>query len=206
MKHLAVCIPHLNNISKETYRSLNILLSLEGYKFDFFEIISTNLAHSRNLLAKNSKNYHRLLFIDSDIFFNKEDVIQLLNHNLSIIGGAYEVNGLPELITAGNWGSVIGMPQMLPKSSVGLHKVNMIGMGFAAIKSDVFKILPEPWFMGEVINTSNGKVISNEDIGFFLKCQRANLNIYIDTDIKVGHKTRPIETRTILERINNANT
>lgn len=62
-----------------------------------------------------------------------------------------------------------------------LQKVDAVGSGVILIRTDVFKILPKPWFHSPGIG---------EDIFFSYQCGRHGIDVWVDTSVKTVHKPR----------------
>jgi hypothetical protein len=150
-----------------------------------------------------------LLWVDTDIAFEPDQVGQLLEHDLDIVGGCYL-----NVFGTGQQGTGDGPP--IPVASVqtgpgkfkrgdvlpqtGLHKVSGLGMGFTLVRRVVFeKLTTGPlWPFAELAVTGEdiGAVdevdkrtihMLSEDITFCFRAQAAGFEVYLDMDCKVRH-------------------
>jgi hypothetical protein len=140
---------------------LQNIMSKYGVEVKFSFLFNESLiTRARNYLVDEflRTDYTHMLFIDSDIHFNPQDVIALLALDKDVIGGPYPKKSI-------NWGNVAqaarNHPQMEPReleALVGEYVFNVvkgtqqfqvseplevmeIGTGFMMIKRDVFKKL-----------------------------------------------------------------
>lgn len=150
----------------------------------------------------NNSNHEYLFFLDSDIGFNPNDVIKLLNYNLDIVSGAYPMKTLPPRYC-------VNIKQ--PKNQRGdLIEIEGNGLGFCLIKREVFikiaehypglKYIPSdncPDYPPSENETKNSyhyfseiKIndhFLSEDHSFFYRCRNLGYNLWLDTSIKLNH-------------------
>jgi len=78
-----------------------------------------------------------------------------------------------------------------------LMKVDYTGMGWMLVKSGVFEKIQYPWFSPEwhemtIMDPSGGehkvKEFTMEDVGFCEKVKRLNMDVFVDTNVVVGHE------------------
>ena len=78
----------------------------------------------------NNTDHEYLFFLDSDIGFNPEDVLKLINHQVDIVTGAYPMKTIPIRYC---------MNIIQPEQRKGdLVKIEGNGMGFSLIHRNVF--------------------------------------------------------------------
>jgi hypothetical protein len=120
--------------------------------------------------------YDRLIFVDTDQVFRSNHVINLLNHNVDIVGGVImATDGRPCVF--GLDGERWFVNEENPKR---LAEVGAIGMGFTAIKREVlveedcvFRISYDPY--------------TSEDRNFCLGARMNHFKIYADPGLRIGH-------------------
>lgn len=131
-----------------------------------------------------------MVFIDSDISFNWENMLRLLAFSTEypIISGAYPNKKEPTSFTV-NW-----MDNKLNKH--GLLPVHSMGIGFTAIQRQVFeKLDAEPYYHKKLKRDLKAYfqcklrdgVFMGEDIFFFDSVVKAGFQPYIDPRIELGH-------------------
>lgn len=134
--------------------------------------------------------YDKILWIDSDIAFSAEDVLNIYNSPYDITSGAYllatgEVVAYKELFGPGmTIDEVLKMKNPI--------KIFGAGMGFMAVKSGVFESLSRPWFQSPIAKTVyNNKEFSfpimGEDLSFCYRANDAGFEVWLDPRIKVQH-------------------
>lgn len=145
---------------------------------------------SRDHIAKVAVNegYDYVLFADSDMVFNADDLNKLMSHNTDIVSGYYvSRNGennpvvYTKIITRRQF--PFRSPELIRDNQVsGYGPAAACGFGFCLIKTSVFKSmfkryksLFEPkWGVGE-------------DAAFCIRARKCGYEIFCDRDVKLGH-------------------
>lgn len=187
---LAVCIPARDQMHTATaFHLYNLSQVLTRLDIDNKLFISpgTLIANQRHELVKSAQEWNatHVLFIDSDIEFTAQHVLNLLEFDEPIVGAAYSKRIEPFITTAwteiDNWDSWVN-----PLQQTDSHiKIAAMGLGFCLIKIEVFTQLDLPWFqLGFHHNQYTG-----EDIEFFRKCSANDIDIWLDvqTTCELGH-------------------
>lgn len=159
----------------------------------------------------NGDKFDIWVTIDSDILFNAEQVLELIasTEQHPVVSGMYRLEDLESFAaiksfdtsyyakngnyeymkneTIENWKSETSMKFM---------PVCYTGLGFFACTKEVLDKMTYPFFYGEQKNivTDDGKVIvemTTEDMNFCRNIQNAGFEIFLNTDLRVGH-TKPI--------------
>lgn len=130
----------------------------------------------------NSDATH-LLFIDSDILFQTQDIITLLERNKDIIGAHYNMKVQPPISTV-KVHDKNGV-DISKKTLDGLLEVYAVATGFMLIKRKVFETLPHPWFSYR--QDDQGNTVVGEDIWLCEKAREKGFKIYCDPSIKIKH-------------------
>ena len=145
--------------------------------------------------------------IDSDIVFTFEQVEKLIESTDEhpVVAGMYRMSDLVNYAFVKDWGETYfktnGTFQFIKPEEVAKWKeetefkyfpVVYSGMGFMAIRKEVFDNIKYPYFDSEVmtITAEDGKVIRDicsEDVSFCKKITQAGYQIMVNTDIRVGH-------------------
>jgi hypothetical protein len=152
-------------------------------------------------------NFDVWITIDSDIVFTPEQVIELIestDHH-PVVAGMYRMADLTNFAFVKDWDLTFfkkngafkfSTPEEIEtwKKETGFkyYPVVYTGMGFMAIKKEVFDKMKYPYFDSEteVIQCEDGKVIRDicsEDVAFSKNIIKAGYEIMINTDIRVGH-------------------
>lgn len=181
-------MPCMRTIPYRTVMSL-----LKTVKKDAVEpmVVEGSLVYdARDTIARYAvdQGYDYILYVDSDMVFDKSDIERLVSHNTDICSGLYisrdgQNNNVAysEIITRRRW------PYREPKLIVdhttsGYGSVAAVGFGFCLIKTSVaesmfkhYKSIFEPkWGVGE-------------DAAFCIRAKRCGYEIYIDRDVRLGH-------------------
>ena len=169
------------------------------------------IPRGRNKIAKMfmESPYKYLMFIDSDIVFQRSMVTKLRNHNKGIVGGVYLKKTLP-------YTPVLNAPL---GEEDGLMVMREIGTGFMMIRKDVFGAFRAMWPEQDYrpdddepqdgypyhdyfrVGVHNGRYLS-EDYFFCQLASELGYKSYLDKSILVTHVGRmnyPTEDKKLLE-------
>ena len=155
----------------------------------------------------NGQDFDVWITIDSDIVFTYEQVINLIEatDEHPIVAGMYRMSDLVNYAFVKDWDETYfkekGTFQFITPEEIEKWKketefkyfpVVYSGMGFMAIKKEVFDKIKYPFFDSDVltIKKDDGSVIRDicsEDVSFCRKLTQAGYQIMINTDIRVGH-------------------
>ena len=80
---------------------------------------------------------------------------------------------------AGAGGIHVRVESVLDYKRDTLQQVDAVGFGMVLIKTEVFKIIPKPWFNNPGVG---------EDIQFCLRMKQHDLGVWVDTAAKTIHK------------------
>lgn len=187
---VAICIPTREQMHSRCAFSLYNLaqrLSELNIEHKLFLSPGTLIANQRHELVKASQEWHatHVMFIDSDIVFESEHVIDLLKFNELIVGAAYSKRIEPIVTTAwhkiDDWNSHV---RLLEQTDSHI-KVDAMALGFCLINTTVFDQVELPWF---ILGFHHGQY-TGEDIEFFRKCKEQDIPIWLDvkTSLEIGH-------------------
>lgn len=175
---LAICIPHTGVVKTQTVNSL--LGLVKNLKCEYYTLLQEgSILHAvrENLVQKalDMKCTH-LLFIDTDMVFEKDAFERLLKHKKDIVGVTYNTRKQPSQKIL--WQSV-GKPKG------DFYEVEGVPTGFMLINLKVFKKLPHPWFFWEV--DSLGQTVTGEDFWFCTRAREKGYEVWVDLSIPVKH-------------------
>ena len=145
--------------------------------------------------------------IDSDIVFTFEQVEKLIEstNEHPVVAGMYRMADLVNYAFVKDWDETYfktnGTFQFIKPEEIDAWKKELnlkyfqvvySGMGFMAIRKEVFDNIKYPYFDSDIvtIRTEDGKVIRDicsEDVSFCKKITNAGYPIMVNTDIRVGH-------------------
>lgn len=147
-------------------------------------------------------DYDYMLWIDSDIVFNPQDFIKLLQMEVDIASGLYLMtNGSREpnqFATVVDWDEKFfeknGYFKFVQREDiVGETKpfvADYTGFGFILIKKGVFESLDYPWFQPIFFNIGNAHDFCMEDVGFCLKAKEKGHKVWINPQVIVKHEKK----------------
>lgn len=136
----------------------------------------------------------KVFFIDSDIVWQTDDFLKLLNSDEDIIAGWYSrVDGLT--VALKKVGSSTQFETLAAQSimdSKDLIEVDGIGLGFMCVKYEVLEKIGYPWFkftLPEKTELENGLHVpmSGEDVWFCQRAQEEGFTVKIDPQVQVEH-------------------
>ena len=164
-------------------------------------LISRGRSRIANFFINNT-DFEYLFFLDSDVGFEADDVLKLLNHNKEMVCGAYPMKTIPL-----KWNFTITEPKQREGDLVAIDK---IGIGFSLIHRDVFiriaKQYPELKYIPTNESTTHnpteqefnnsyhyfhemrqGNIYLPEDLSFFTRARSVGMQAWMDTSINLCH-------------------
>jgi hypothetical protein len=155
----------------------------------------------------NGQHFDVWITIDSDVVFTFEQVIKLIESTDEhpVVAGMYRMADLVNFAFVKDWDETYfkekGTFQFITPEDIEKWKketefkyfpVVYSGMGFMAIRREVFDKIKYPYFDSEIltITREDGTVIRDicsEDVSFCKKITQAGYQIMVNTDIRVGH-------------------
>lgn len=181
-------MPSVGTIPTKTVISL--LATVERGKVEPL-IVSGSLVYvSRDDIAQYAveKNYDYVLYVDSDMVFNADDLKRLLAHDVGICSGLYVTRqgerknvAYSKVITRRRF--PYRKPELIVDNrSTGFAPVSACGFGFCLIKTSVLKCMFK--YYKSLFEPYKGV---GEDIAFCLRARRVGFKTFIDRDVKLGH-------------------
>ena len=180
-----------NHVCHRTTASLDKLISAThgtGVSLAIPRGASSILPKQRNDLVWKMLEMQatHLLFIDSDMVFDGDFLLYLLDHNRDIVSGLCVSRGAPYTPVVrmknkdGKYRPVDGL-----EDGRFIEDVDGVGMAFCLIKKRVFEKIEPPWFA----MPPYGNEVQGEDYYFCEKAKLAGFQISVDCSLVVGHIT-----------------
>ena len=164
-------------------------------------LISRGRSRIANFFINNTE-FEYLFFLDSDVGFEADDVLKLLNHNKEMVCGAYPMKTIPL-----KWNFTITEPKQREGDLVAIDK---IGIGFSLIHRNVFiriaKQYPDLKYIPTNESTTHnpteqefnnsyhyfhemrqGDIYLPEDLSFFTRARNVGMQAWMDTSINLCH-------------------
>jgi len=144
--------------------------------------------------------YDYMVWIDSDILFNYDQVMKLISLNKDIAAGLYVMEDGQNFAAVRNWDEEYfaknGTFQFIHRDELKDQKdpveVCYSGMGLFVVKNGVFESLEYPWFRPIFHDLSkDGRDIydfASEDAALCLRLREKGYKIVIDPTVVVGHE------------------
>ena len=166
--------------------------------------VSALVHESRGKLAVDAvvNRYDYLLFIDSDMIFNVDDIDRLLSHGKDIVGANYLKRTWPYVPTAQVHYNIEHPEdgEQLNADIPGLYEVDMIATGFLLIKTVALGTI----ILDSQVNPFLPLNGLGEDWSFCVRARSAGYSIWADNDLDIGHLGQVVVTRETAARISQA--
>ncbi|MCU0521322.1 MAG: hypothetical protein MUF84_11600, partial [Anaerolineae bacterium] len=139
--------------------------------------------------------YDWLMWIDSDMVWNPEDVHRLIAHDRDIVTGLAITDPPSMRLNIGEFNAEGGTRfwhcrelSKLPRDDNGLIECGFAGYGFLLVKRGVFEAMSFPWFYPERVRIGNVDHYLGEDISWSKKARECGFKIWADPVVQVGHE------------------
>ena len=197
---LLICVPIHGGGKTPFWLSLMKLQeTLIVSNFDHNYLIMTNeslVQRARNNCVTSflETEFERLLFIDSDIEFEPEDVQKLWNMNCDVAVGCYAMKRKDEPVTAWKNGSLVDLSELDE-----ITEIDYAGTGFMMIKREVFEAM-RSWYSERVHH--EGKPTDNihdHRISFTYFDPRVEGGVYLSEDYAFCDDVKGIGKKLMLD-------
>ncbi len=202
MLKIRICTPFYSEF-EDVKSGVRECLEYDKIKFVFeprqsgpliYKVRNSFLNDNRSQLKKQIplEDFSHFLFVDSDITFNLENVLNLLKFKLPITccpylthndDGKYHTGMFQE----NNPGII---KYNFTKYQKGREQVDYSGTGFMLIERNVLEYMEYPWFEPLKIDLGDKADIIGEDVAFCMKANQIGWDIYCDFDHPVKHRMR----------------
>lgn len=140
--------------------------------------------------------YDKMVWIDSDIVWSPQNLIQLLQHDMPITSGTYRMHDMRHYPVVENLNfshlAEHGIFEFMSETSMQNRtqpfKASYTGFGFLAIQHGVIEKMMYPWFQPRWVTNEKFYDFCAEDVGFCWSAQEQGFEIWVDPTIKVGHE------------------
>ena len=147
----------------------------------------------------NEVNYDYIMWIDSDMVFSPKNFEDLLKMDKDIASGIYKMSNQIHYATVENWdkthfeehGSFEFLTDdIISKKEKTIFPIEYTGFGWVLIKKGVVENMEYPWFRPEWDSFKNGEILEfcSEDVGFCQNIIKKGYQIYVNTEIIIGHE------------------
>jgi hypothetical protein len=219
-KTIAFCLPGLMYSGTFMTQFVRLLFDLnqQGINFYISQHYSSMVNHARTdcLQADNYAGtmltpfrgqvpYDYIMWIDSDIIFKTEDLMELLQMNKDIASGWYCQSNGGALSNQSTVVESMNDQELYEKGSNRYEtvedmarrtepfKVDYCGFGWILIKKGVYEKIPYPWFVPRVIQLQkpDGTILEDvcsEDISMCQDFKKYGFDIWVHPKVRVGHQ------------------
>jgi hypothetical protein len=219
-KTIAFCLPGLMYSGTFMTQFVRLLFDLnqQGINFYISQHYSSMVNHARTdcLQADNYAGtmltpfrgqvpYDYIMWIDSDIIFKTEDLMELLQMNKDISAGWYVQSNGGALSNQSTVVESMNDQELYEKGSNRYEtiedmsrrtepfKVDYCGFGWILIKKGVYEKIPYPWFVPRVIQLQkpDGTILEDvcsEDISMCEDFRKYGFDIWVHPKVRVGHQ------------------
>lgn len=191
---IVVCAYDAKDFEKYTKGLIKELMGegFGGYNVELGPLLelNRNLVIDKTMTTENKrlKQFKKILHLDIDCEPTKEQIYTLLNYNLPIVSGWYELNGDTSRVCVLDKDGNNFYKDNLPS---GVHPAHSVGLGCFVCDGDVYDTIPKPWFECHWIKTDKGRLkYLSEDFVFCAKAKFHKFQIHVDFDMKIEHRTR----------------
>ena len=192
-------IPCTNNINYKFGVNISnacLYLVEKGYSIDVIYKEGSLIPKQRNFIAQKCLwRGDDLLFIDSDILFDPEEINKLIQSDKDIIGGIYKARRKPYKMEV-YYCKEDDEENLINYRIEDIPKENFIcdgiGAGFFYIKHRVLKKMYSYDFVMKyghpfsMYNLKNGSQLG-EDLSFCLRAKKAGFDVWCNPDVNLGH-------------------
>lgn len=206
MKHVMIAIPcYGETVQIGTFHSiLDDLIALisRGDKFTLVDDVGNALiADCRGVIATNF--YHsdcdELIFIDSDVSWERGALLKLIDHPVDLVAGVYRVKTDDNMMYNVRW---LDKPELWADPETMLLEVEAVATGFMKISRNCITKMIEahpdqfvhvqakdglfyPLF--ESVIDYDKKFKWGEDYSFCIKWRKLGGQVWVDPEIRMGH-------------------
>ena len=200
------------SISRATSDSL-WRLDRAGHEVDYHARPGYGVDMARNRIAADALDggYDRVLMVDNDIELPPDALAKLMEHDQLIVMGWYlnrhrrGGHRLTTLYRPGTGWDMYDQSELLAMRDSGEHLIRVKGggMGCCLLKTDVFRLVPFPWFewtddarspriVTDVSQCADAFSSGGEDINFCNRASFRGVPIHADTRVACGHEFREV--------------
>ena len=159
-----------------------------GYRMSYNDTEGASICSNRITGVEEAQKAgsHWLLFIDDDMTFHPNSLLQLLEHDVDIVGGLCVKKRPPHGPTIYEPNKEKGgFNHVLHFELNELLECEGTGTGFLLIKMSVFDKLDTPYFA--FVPQPNRDRPMGEDLYFCTKAREAGFKVHVDTGCIIGH-------------------
>lgn len=196
---LVTLVPYLTHVEPACERGLRELerRGVEVRRYPATAAIDRTRCEAATAALRDG--FDELMWIDSDIAFEPDDVDRLRHHGVPIAAGAYAKKAARALALYPEPGT----KQLQMGEGGGLVKVRYVGAGFLLVRKAAFDAVEQhfglptcnaqfgaplvPYFLPMAVASDGGYWYLGEDYAFCERARQAGIATMVDTTIRLGH-------------------
>ncbi len=192
---VAVCVPAGDDVKTfwaYDYAGMMVHTQKERPDIALQRLIATGslIPRQRETLARaalESGQATHLLWLDTDLRFPKDTLLRMLARDVDVVAAGYTERSAPFRSTVFSNPRNYDERYYVTPNDTGLRQVHACGFGCVLIRAEVFRRIPEPWFLVGYVPHSGSHV--GEDIYFWKQCAAAQIPVWLDQDLtkEVAH-------------------
>lgn len=200
---ILVGVPCMESLPVEFVNSLMNLKKIDLTDIHLEPLSLVYIARERIIDMAIAGGYDYVLFIDSDMMFNRSLLSNLLKSNKDIVTGLAMMRKPPynpciyKKIRVGAPGET--QTEVYKDYHEGLVEIEGCGMACCLIKTEVFKEIKKKSLCFFPMPTLG------EDLAFCVRARQCGYKIYADTRVKVGHLGKSVVTEADYVKWNEVN-
>ena len=212
------CLPGASYSGRFLQCWTNLLAELPKYKISYglSQDYLCNIYHARTKVLGVSIErgvdqkpfdgkifYDYILWIDSDMVFEPEDLFKLIDHDKDVVSGMYKMSDNINYATVEKmdeeffeqWMHYPFLNQkMIDQKEGKLFKADYTGMGFMLVKYGVFEKMKYPYFYPRKQEWPQygWEEFVWDDVEFCLRVKEAGFDVWVDPGVRLGHEKTKI--------------
>lgn len=165
------------------------------YNLVFYREYSSDIYNCREALVQKLKNtrYDWAVWIDSDMTWKPEDIERLIHtEGYDVVSGVCMIDMYrANCATFKDDEDAIGYLNAWRIQELGeVIDVDLVGLGFVAMRAGVLESVPEPVFRSGYIVRDGRNILASEDFLLSHRLKQMGYRIGVRTDVVVGHQKR----------------
>ena len=215
MRPLKICVPYLGKIETKTEACIRELMATDLGREKYLHLSQgSDIAMMRNSFITKSRMIKQpdpgvdFLFIDSDMVFTVKDVKDLMSTESLFVGAAYQRQGDPSKMMAGDWDHLGGTSALWDwEGTIGNGEVecDFVAPGLSYLRGEVIPMMVHPYFRHKLLKYGDQMTETQEDVGFCYELAKSGIKPKVNLDIRVLHIQRDkISTQKTHRRLMNA--